>query len=107
MVGDVKHREQEVATVDLRAFGRRTRSEDLSVEDRGVEIDEMPPFLTRRTNLHRDVALTVERAAVAEVGVVDHDGIDVPGLRPSAALEVDRDRLSGTDDGRRDRLDAR
>src|SRR5579875_2078321 len=105
MVGDVEHREQEVATVDLRAFGRRTRSEDLSVEDRGVEIDEMPPLLTRRTNLHRDVALTVERAAV--VGVIDHDRIDVPGLRPSAALEVDGDRLSGTDDGRRDRLDAR
>src|SRR6185312_3814129 len=90
VIGDVEHRQQKIAAVDVGTLRRRAGSLNLSVVDRGIKIDEVPAALPRGMDLHHDVSLGVEAARVAEIRVVDDDRIDVAGLTPTAALDVNR-----------------
>src|SRR5262249_22028269 len=60
----------------------------LAFVDAGIEIDEVPAGLAGRLHDHLDVALAVEAAAVADIGVVVDDMHDVGGLGPARALQV-------------------
>src|SRR5262245_43851543 len=57
--------------------------------DGGIEIDEMPAGLAGRLHENFDVALAVERAGIAARGVVVDHRIDVGGLAPPHAFEMD------------------
>src|SRR4051794_37700720 len=65
------------------------RARFLALVDRRVEIDEMPPGLAGRLHEDFDVALAVEGAGIAAGRVVVDDGVDVGGLAPAHAFEVD------------------
>src|SRR5262249_28157510 len=57
-----------------------------------VEIDEVPAGLAGRLHHDLDVALAVEGAGVAADRVVVDHRVDVGGLRPAHAHEVDAER---------------
>src|SRR6266702_2444432 len=67
----------------------------LALVDAGIEIDEVPPGLAGRLHDHLDVALTVEAAGVADIGVVVDHVHDVGGLGPAGALQVDAELGAG------------
>src|SRR5258705_11040757 len=71
------------------------RARFLALVDRGIEIDEMPAGLAGRLEEDLDVALAVERAGIADVAVVVDDRVDVGGLGPAHALQMDLERAAG------------
>src|SRR5262245_58688315 len=64
----------------------------LALVDCRIEIDEMPAGLPGRLHHDLDVALAVEGAGVAAHRVVVDHGVDVGGLAPAHALEMDPER---------------
>src|SRR5262245_44922739 len=67
----------------------------LALVDRRVEIDEMPAGLAGRLHDDLDVALAVEAAGIARDRVVVDQRVDVGGLAPAAALDVDAESGAG------------
>src|SRR5262249_62260867 len=61
----------------------------LALVDRRVEIDEMPAGLAGRLHDDLDIALAVEAAGIARDRVVVDQRVDVGGLAPAAALDMD------------------
>src|ERR1700730_17494882 len=59
--------------------------------DAGVEIDEMPTRRAGRLDRDLDIALAVEGAAIADIAVVVDQSVDVGGLGPADALQMDRE----------------
>src|SRR5579862_8816599 len=59
-----------------------------------IEIDEMPAGIAGGLEKYLHVALAVEAAGVADVTVVVHYMIDIGGLGPSDAFEVNGKRRS-------------
>src|SRR5215470_3092325 len=64
------------------------RARLLALVDAGVEIDEVPAGLAGCLHDHLDVALAVEAASVADIGVVVDHMHDVGSLGPARALQV-------------------
>src|SRR5262245_65202344 len=60
----------------------------LALVDARIEIDEVPAGLAGRLHDHLDVALAVEAAGIADIGVVVDDMHDVGGLGPARALQL-------------------
>src|SRR5262245_43758381 len=60
----------------------------LALVDARIEIDEVPAGLAGRLHDHLDVALAVEAAGIADIGVVVDHVHDVGGLGPTRALQV-------------------
>src|SRR5215470_13909465 len=60
----------------------------LALVNAGIEIDEVPAGLAGRLHDHLDVALAVEAAGVADIGVIVDHVHDVGGLGPARALQV-------------------
>src|SRR5258708_37917528 len=77
--------------------------------DARIEIDEVPAGRAGRLHEHLDIALAVEGAGVARIGVVVDHVDDVGGLGPAPAFEMQRefgaDRSPRDVDGKRGRLD--
>src|SRR5215467_4604750 len=71
------------------------RARLLALVDAGIEIDEVPAGLAGRLHDHLDVALAVEAAGVADIGVVVDHMHDVGSLGPARALEVDAKLAAG------------
>src|SRR5262245_62604196 len=67
----------------------------LALVDAGIEIDEVPAGLAGRLHDHLDVALAVEAAGIADIGVVVDDMHDVGGLGPARALQVNAELGAG------------
>src|SRR5262245_2691541 len=61
----------------------------LALVYRRVEIDEVPAGLPGGLHEDFDIALTVEGAGIAAGRVVIDDGVDIGGLAPPHAFEVD------------------
>src|SRR5580692_4694086 len=75
------------------------RARLLALVDRRIEIDEVPAGLAGRLHEDLDVALAVEAAGIAGMAVVVDHRVDVGGLGPARALEMDgelrADRTAG------------
>src|SRR5882724_3301505 len=56
--------------------------------DAGIKIDEVPAGFAARIHDHFDVALAVEAAGIADIGIVVDDMQDVGRLGPARALEM-------------------
>src|SRR5439155_23703315 len=55
------------------------------------EIDEMPARRAGRFDRDLDIALAVEGAGIADIAVVVDESVDVGGLGPADALQMDRE----------------
>src|SRR4029077_4455345 len=66
-------------------LGRRT------LIDARKEIDQMFAGRSRGRKVNQDIAMTVEAADIAHVGVVVSRNIDIVVLRPANTFEMDRD----------------
>src|SRR5262245_55098114 len=64
----------------------------LALVDGGIEVDEVPARLAARLEEDLHVALAVKGAGVADIVVVVDDRVDVRGLRPAHALQMDLER---------------
>src|SRR5262245_5368681 len=64
----------------------------LALVDGGIEVDEVPARLAARLEEDLHVALAVKGAGVADIVVVVDDRVDVCGLRPTHALQVNLER---------------
>src|SRR5271155_2594496 len=60
----------------------------LAAVDRRIKVHEMPPEIARRQQGDLDIALAVEGAGVADIAVVEDDGIDIRGFGPADALQM-------------------
>src|SRR4029450_7862905 len=67
----------------------------LALVDAGIEIDEVPAGLAARLHDHLDVALAVEAAGIADIGVVVDHVHDVGGLGPARTLQVNAEVGAG------------
>src|SRR5262245_61832241 len=67
----------------------------LALVDAGIEIDEVPAGLAGRLHDHFDVALAVEAAGIADIGVVVDHVHDVGSLGPARALQVNAELGAG------------
>lgn len=70
------------------------RSSLAALADRGMEVDELPARLAGGVQGEFSVTPAVEAAAIADVSVVIDQRVDVRGLAPAHALEVDAEERS-------------
>src|SRR3990172_6678354 len=63
----------------------------VSLEHIGVDVYEVSPRAPRRHQGHGDIAVAVEAAGIADVGVIIGDGETVVQLGPTDALQLYRE----------------
>src|SRR5262245_25937384 len=71
------------------------RARLLALVDRRIEIDEVPAWLAGRLHDDLDIALAIETAGIARGRVVVDQRVDVGGLAPAHALEMDAEGGAG------------